>query len=181
MVFSCSLPQLSVLLPIKLCPLAIKAFSDADWGADPDDRKSTSRSCIFLGPNLITWWSKKQTLVARSNTEAEYRNLANSASEVLWIQSLLIELKVPFFTTPVLFCDNLCALSHNPVLHAKTKHMELDIFFLKEKVLSKCLIVHHIPAFDQYADLLTKPLSPLRFLQLREKLQVLDKSSLAQK
>ncbi|KAI5399647.1 hypothetical protein KIW84_064829 [Lathyrus oleraceus] len=141
-----------------------------------------SGSCIFLGPNLISWWSEKQTLVAKSNTEAEYKSLANSASKVLWIQSLLTQLSVPF-TTPILFCVNLSivALSHNPVLHARTKHMELDIFFLRENVLSKNLIVHHIPTFDQYADLLTKLLSPLRFLQLRNKLQVVDKSSLAHK
>jgi histone deacetylase 1/2 len=161
-------------------PLSLIAFSDADWGADPDDRKSTSGSCIYLGPNLVSWWSKKQTLVARSSTEAEYRALANTAAEVLWLQSLLTELKVPF-TTPILYCDNMStvALSHNPVLHAKTKHMELDIFFLREKVLSKSLIVRHVPATHQYADLLTKPLSPLRFLYLRDKLRVMDKSSAA--
>jgi histone deacetylase 1/2 len=161
-------------------PLSLLAFSDADWGADPDDRKSTSGSCIYLGPNLVSWWSKKQTLVARSSTEAEYRALANAAAEVLWLQSLLTELKVPF-TTPIFYCDNMStvALSHNPVLHAKTKHMELDIFFLREKVLSKHLIVRHVPATHQYADLLTKPLSPgpLRFLHLRDKLRVLDKGS----
>lgn len=87
------------------------------------------------------------------------------------------------FTTLVLLCDNLStvALSHNHIRHAKTKHMELDIFFLKEKVLSKSLIVKHIPSFDQYANLLTKSLSPLKFLQLRDKLTVLDKSTLGQK
>lgn len=147
--------------------LSIRGFSDADWGADPDDRKSTSGSCIFLDRILISRWSKKQNLVARSNTEAEYRTLANSASEVLWIQSLLVVLKIPS-TTLVIFCDNLSivVLSHNQVLHAKTKHMEHDIFFLKDKVLNKTLVVQHIPAFDQYVDLLTKPLSSLGFLQL---------------
>lgn len=161
-------------------PITLTGFSDADWGSDPDDRKSTSGSCIYLGPNLISWWSKKQTLVARSSTEAEYRSLANTASEILWIQSLLTELKIPF-QVPVLYCDNLStvSLSHNPVLHAKTKHMELDIFFLREKVISKSLIVQHLPAEDQIADLLTKPLSALRFLALRDKLRVVDKASLS--
>lgn len=161
-------------------PISLTAFSDADWGSDPDDRKSTSGSCIYLGPNLVSWWSKKQNLVARSSTEAEYRSLANTAAEVLWIQSLLTELKVPF-QTPVLYCDNLStvSLSHNPVLHAKTKHMELDIFFLREKVINKSLIVNHLPAQDQIADLLTKPLSSLRFLTLRDKLRVVDKTVIA--
>lgn len=79
-----------------------------------------------------------------------------------------------------MLCDNLItvALSHNPILHAKTKHMELDIFFLREKVLSKSIMVKYIPAFDQYANILTKTLSPLKFLQLRNKLVMVDKSSL---
>lgn len=72
------------------------------------------------------------------------------------------------------------ALSYNLILHAKTKHMELDIFFLREKVLSKTLLVKHVLAFDQYADLIIKPLSPQRFLQLRAKLQVHDKVSMLQ-
>lgn len=150
-------------------PLKLTGFSDADWGSEPDVRKSTSGSCIYLGPNLVSWWSKKQTLVARSSTEAEYRSLANTAAEVLWIQSLLAELKVPF-QTPTLYCDNLStvALSHNPVLHNKTKHMELDIFFLREKVLSKSIIVQHLPAQDQIADLLTKPLSAQIFASERK-------------
>lgn len=170
-----------LLQPSLQAPLKLTGFSDADWGSDPDDRKSTSGSCIYLGPNLISWWSKKQTLVARSSTEAEYRSLANTAAEVLWIQSLLAELKVPF-STPVLYCDNLStvALSHNPVLHAKTKHMELDIFFLREKVLNKSLIVQHLPAQDQVADLLTKPLSANRFLALKEKLRVVDRNTVTQ-
>lgn len=70
------------------------------------------------------------------------------------------------------------SLSHNPALHSKTKHMEMEIFFLKEKVIHKSQHVRHIPAVDQYADLLTKPLSALRFLHLKDQLQVFDKLSL---
>lgn len=56
-------------------PLSIQAFCDADWALDPGDRRSTSGSCIYLGPILISWWSKRQQLVVRSSTEAEYRSL----------------------------------------------------------------------------------------------------------
>lgn len=99
--------------------------------------------------------------------------MANTTVETLWIQSLLRELKVPF-STPQLYCDKLSAVSlaHNPVLHARTKHMELDIHFVRKKVLSKALTVIHVPSADQLADSLTKPLSSSKFNLLRTKLNV---------
>ncbi|XP_020204384.1 uncharacterized protein LOC109789763 [Cajanus cajan] len=141
-------------------PLSIHAYYDVDWASDPDDRRSTSGAAIFVGPNLISWWSKKQTIVARSSIEAEYRSLALATVEVLWIQTLLSELHVSHYS-PVIYCDNMStiALAHNPVLHARTKHMELDLFFVREKVAANLLHVVHVPAIDQYTDILTKSLS----------------------
>lgn len=160
-------------------PLCIKAFCDADWATDIDDRRSTSGACIFLGPNLISWWSKKQTLVAKSSAEAKYRSLALAASEVLWIQSLLLELHVTI-PAPTIFCDNqsTVALSHNPVLHSRTKHMELDIFFVWEKVLSKTFQVDYVPSQAQVVDILTKPFAKTAFCHLRDKLKVLPTTEL---
>ncbi|XP_020231175.1 uncharacterized protein LOC109811763 [Cajanus cajan] len=157
----------------------LTAFTDADWAVDPNDRGSTSAACIYLGPNMVSWWSKKQLLVARSSTEAEYRALAQAVTEVLWIQSLLKELKV-HLNTPIVLCDNqsTVALSHNPILHSRSKHMELDIFFVREKVISKALVVSHVPAQHQYANVLTKALSPKRFLFLCSKLNVADPSAM---
>lgn len=151
--------------------LALTGFSDADWANDPDDRRSRTGFCIYLGRNIVTWCSKKQHTVSRSSTEAEYRSLAQVATEVLWLKSLLTELKIQSPHSPTLWCDNLStvALSANPVLHSRTNHIELDLYFVREKVVSKELIVNHVPAIDQVADVLTKALSAQYFQRLKKK------------
>jgi hypothetical protein len=124
--------------------LNIMGFCDSDWGYD---RKSTTGYCVFLGPNLVSWSSRKQSVVSRSSTEAEYRGLAAVTADILWLQNLLRELRVPV-ALPRVYCDNLGAvhLSVNPVMHSQTKHFELDLHFVRDKVLSKELIVIHLPA-----------------------------------
>jgi hypothetical protein len=96
--------------------LQLKAFSDADWAGDPNDRRSTTGLVIFLGDNPISWSSKKQQTVSRSSTEAEYRALSFTTAEVDWLKQLLAFLHVSLPHIPVLFCDNLSAiaLSFNP-------------------------------------------------------------------
>jgi len=119
--------------------------------------------------------SKKQIIVARSSVEAEYRSPGITTSEILWLQSLPRELNINC-ATPTIYCDNqsTVALSHNLVLHFRTKHMELDIYFVQEKVLDQSLVITHIPASDQVSNILTKPLSQTQFCQLHDKLKVLD-------
>ncbi|XP_052295875.1 secreted RxLR effector protein 161-like [Citrus sinensis] len=109
----------------------LTAFSDADWAADPDDRKSTGGYCVFLGSNIISWSSKKQTIVSRSSAESEYRALASATSEILWLTYLLQELRIQLDHSPVLYCDNQSAeaLASNPKYHSRTKHIELDLHF----------------------------------------------------
>jgi len=68
----------------------VRAFSDADWGSDVDDRKSTIGYCVYYGLNLIAWSSHKQRVVSHSSTEAEYRSIVAALIEVIWLQSLLL-------------------------------------------------------------------------------------------
>ncbi|XP_062085272.1 uncharacterized mitochondrial protein AtMg00810-like [Humulus lupulus] len=156
--------------------LVLTGFSDADWGCCPDDRKSIAGYCVFLGESLISWSSQKQSVVARSSTESEYRALAQLAAELSWLLELLKEMHIQIPTTPIIWCDNISAsaLAANPVYHARTKHIELDVHFVRDKVLQKQLDIRYIPSHDQIAGCLTKGLSPSRFQFLVDKLQVME-------
>lgn len=88
--------------------LQLKAFSDVDWGSCPDSRKSTTGYCVFLGDSMVSWKAKKQPTIARSSAEAEYRAMAATTSELIWINQLLFELATPAHTPALLFCDNQC-------------------------------------------------------------------------
>ncbi|XP_050231789.2 uncharacterized mitochondrial protein AtMg00810-like [Mercurialis annua] len=140
--------------------LDLSAFSDSDWAGCPSTRRSTTGYCTFLGSNPISWCAKKQQTVSRSSTEAEYRAMAHTAAEVTWLTFILKDLGVSLSQTPVLYCDNLSALhmTINPVFHARSKHIELDYHFVREKVALGLLVTKHVPTTYQIADALTKPL-----------------------
>ncbi|XP_059445487.1 uncharacterized mitochondrial protein AtMg00810-like [Corylus avellana] len=108
--------------------LQLNAFCDLDWVGCPDDRRSTFGFAIFLGNCLIFWSSKKQPVVSRSSTEAEYRSLAITTNELFWLRMLFQEIQISLSKAPVVWCDNVSALSlaANPVYHARTKHIEVD-------------------------------------------------------
>ena len=150
----------------------MECFADADWAGNIDDRKSTGGHCLYLGGNLVSWSSKKQGVVARSSTEAEYRSLASAATDILWFQSLFKELGIALIGTPILWCDNLSAkqLAHNPVFHSRTKHLEIDLHFLRDLVAAQKLDIRFVSTEFQTADIFTKPLSISRFQRLSSKL-----------
>jgi hypothetical protein len=155
--------------------LLLSAFSDVDWAGNVDDKRSTSGFTIFLGPNLITWCARKQATVSQSSTEAEYKALANATTEVIWVQSVLAELGINLSRSPCLWCDNLGAtyITTNPRFYGRTKHIEIDFYFVRERVARRQLDVRFISSADQVADGFTKSLPASKLDVFRRNLNLI--------
>lgn len=154
--------------------LELCGYSDADWAGDATDRRSTTGYCFFLGSSLISWRSKKQTLTARSSTEAEYRALANTSQELVWLRWLISNMGVDHLSPTILWCDNRSAIqiAHNDVFHERTKHIEIDCHFVRQHVLLNIVRLQSISTIDQPADIFTKTLLPGRFNLMLSKLNL---------
>jgi len=150
------------------------SYTDVDWGGCPDTGRSTSGYCVFLGDNLISWSAKRQATLSRSSAEAEYRGVANVVSESCWLRNLLLELHCPIQQATLVYCDNVSAiyLAGNPVQNQHTKHIEMDIHFVREKMARGKVRVLHIPSRYQIADIFTKGLPLVLFEDFRDSLSI---------
>ncbi|XP_024200487.1 uncharacterized mitochondrial protein AtMg00810-like [Rosa chinensis] len=131
-------------------PMHLSAYSDVDWAGYPDSRWSTSDFLVYLGSNLISWCSKEQPTIARSSAELEYHSLAHACAETTWLGYLLYELGACIQFPILLHCDNFSATytASNLVFHARTKHIELDYHYVREKVALGSHRVCFIPSVD---------------------------------
>jgi hypothetical protein len=130
--------------------LDLHVYLDADWASDPIDRHSTMGYCFLLGDSLISWCSKKQSVVARSSIEAKYRALADTTSELLWLRWLLHDMGVSQTSSSPIFCDNQSAIqtTHNDAFHERTKHIEIDCHFVRHHLLQGTLCLCPIAFAD---------------------------------
>ena len=136
------------------------------------DRRSLIGMMLFFGNPPISWSAKKQGTVSCSSTEAKYRALASTTAELYWIRMLLRDFGLFLPHPSLLWCDNVNALAiaTNPVFHGRTKHIEVDYHFVREKVLRRDVMLKFISTHDQLADLFTKNLTSPRFNWLTSKL-----------
>ncbi|CAN6701445.1 unnamed protein product [Malus baccata var. baccata] len=150
----------------------IHAYIDVDWAGSAIDRKSTIGYCTFVVGNIVTWKSKKQQVIARSSAEAEYRAMAATACELIWLKSFLFNLGFSSTTPMSLMCDNQAAMhiAANPVFHERTKHITVDCHFIRAQVQSQLIQTVFTRSYDQLADVFTKALSSAHFQHLLGKL-----------
>uniref|UniRef100_A0A2N9GJX2 Integrase catalytic domain-containing protein n=1 Tax=Fagus sylvatica TaxID=28930 RepID=A0A2N9GJX2_FAGSY len=163
-------PPLTSVLILML----IDGWRRDPWAGDPTDRRSTTGFCFFLGDSLISWRSKKQHIVSRSSTEAEYRALADTTSELLALRWLLEDMGVTHSSPTVIHCDNRSAIqiAHNDVFHERTKHIEIDCHLVRHHLSAGILHLLPVSSSDQTADIFTKTFPPGRFRDLVSKLKM---------
>lgn len=150
----------------KTGKLDLILYTDSDFAGSRVDYRSTSGYCTILGGNLVTWRSKKQSVVSKSSTEAEFRAMSKGIDEAMWIKNLLEELKIPYIKPITIRCDNKSAISiaHDPVYHDRMKHVNINRFYIQDHLEQGVLKTEHVSSEEQCADIFTKGL-PTKAMQ----------------
>ena len=156
--------------------LHIEAYSDSGFAGDKEDRKSHGGYATYVGGNLVTWRSQKQSSVSRSSAEAEYRAMADTTAEILWLRSLLTELGFPPEGPMQMYCDNMAAtfIASNATFHMRTKHIEIDCHFIRQNVVNGTICTPHVASAHQLADIFTKALPGPAYETIGSKLGMFD-------
>ncbi|RKK64725.1 Retrovirus-related Pol polyprotein from transposon TNT 1-94 [Fusarium oxysporum] len=153
-------------------------YTDSDWAGDHDTRRSTAGYVFNVGTGAISWNSKRQPTVALSSCEAEYMGQTQCAKEAIWLRGLLRELLAQYkhgdLQTTILYGDNqgAIAMAKNPQFHARTKHIDLQWHYVRERALDGDVELQYVPTEQQIADGLTKALPKDRFIAFRNALGI---------
>ncbi|GJR35174.1 hypothetical protein Tco_1210858 [Tanacetum coccineum] len=165
-------PSLGMWYP-KCSGFSLKGYSDSDYVGCNIDRKSTSGACQLLGGKLVCWSAKKQQFVAMSLAEAEYIVVDGSRANILWMKSQLTDYE--YENVPIFYDNNsVNAMSNNPVLHSRTKHIDIRYHFIRDHIPKRDIELHFIPTRYQLGDIFTKPLDEPTFKRLIVELGMLN-------
>ena len=156
--------------------LHIEAYYDSWFTGDKEDRKSHGGYATYVGGNLVTWRSQKQSIVSRSSAEVEYRAMADTTAEMLWLRSLLTELGFPPEGPMQMYYDNMAAtfIANNATFHMRMKHIEIDCHFIRQYVVNGTICTPHVASAHQLADISTKALPGLAYETIGSKLGMFD-------
>jgi len=148
---------------------ALTGYSDADWAGDCDDRHSTTGNLFMMAGGPVSWLSKKQAIVALSTSEAEYVAVSAATQEAVWLRRLLLDLQSPPDGPTVIMEDNqgAIAIAKNPIVHNRTKHIDIRFHYVREAVQDEVICLQYCPTDDMIADLLKKGLPRQKFERLR--------------
>ncbi|WVZ52637.1 hypothetical protein U9M48_003677 [Paspalum notatum var. saurae] len=148
--------------------LSLRGFSHADHAGCQIDRKSTSGTCQLIGTSLVSWSSHKQASVSLSTTKAEYIAAASCCSKLLWMKATLSNFVLRFGRIPLLVdSTSAISLAKNPVLHSRTKHIDVMFHFLRDHYDKGDIDLVHVVTQNQLADIFTTPLEFSAFVRLR--------------
>ncbi|KAJ8766885.1 hypothetical protein K2173_009229 [Erythroxylum novogranatense] len=155
-------------------------YTDNDYAGDLEDRKSTSGYVFLLSSGAVSWSSKNQPVVSLSTTEAELIAAASCACQAVWLKLVLKKLDSNQNKRTIIQCDNSSTikLSKNPVMHGRSKHIDVRFHFLRELTKAGSVELVHCATQEQVADVMTKPLKLDVFLKLRKLLGVCSMSEI---
>ena len=149
---------------------------DSDYAGDIDDRKSTSSYVFLLSSGAVSWLSKKQPIVTMSTTETEFVAAAACACQTIWMRKVLKQLGHEQKGCTTIMCDNISTtkLSRNPIMHGRSKHIDVRFHFLRDLTKDGVVKLIHCGTQEQMADLMTKPLKLEAFQKLRNMMGVCE-------
>ena len=168
-------PGLGLLMPSDSSGKFV-AYCDSDWGGCLQTRRSVTGYLVKFGNAIVSWKSKKQETVARSSAEAEFISMASVVAEVTWLIGLYKELGISIEVPICLYCDSKAAIqiAANPIFHERTKHIDIDCHFVRDKIIQGVIKTHYVSTKEQQADLLTKSLGRQQHEHLMTKLCLKD-------
>jgi hypothetical protein len=163
--------------------LILQGYADADWAGSAVDQKSTSGCCFTLGSVMVSWCNRKHRFVALSTAEAEYIALSVVVREAVWLHKLLKYLFDHEMDLTIIHCDNqsFVKLFENPVFHDRSIHIEIKYHYIIDMVQRKAVHMHYLPTHEKIAYIFTKSLAKTNFEYFRERLGLMENTSLAER